>query len=173
MGTKHDELMLIDGDLVGSSSGKRFDNVNPATEEIIGQVADGTLDDVDRAIAAARTAFDTTDWATNGELRAHCLLQMQAALEGERELYRQELIDETGMPRKLTYVAQLDSVLEDVLRYPDQRPRPVRRGYAVRWVQAERAGPAERPRRFRAVPADEVARSSRRRSAVSAAAVLA
>jgi len=116
--TTHDELMLIDGDLVGSSSGKRFDNINPATEEVIGQVADGTLDDVDRAIAAARTAFDTTEWATDGELRAHGLLQLQTALESERELYRQELIDETGMPRKLTYVAQLDSVLEDVLRYP-------------------------------------------------------
>jgi aldehyde dehydrogenase (NAD+) len=85
MATTHDELMLIDGDLVGSSSGGRFDNLNPATEEVIGQVADGTLVDVDRAIAAARTAFDTTDWSTNKELRERALMQLQGALESERE----------------------------------------------------------------------------------------
>jgi aldehyde dehydrogenase (NAD+) len=34
--------MLIDGELVGSSTGAEFDNINPATEEVLGQVADGT-----------------------------------------------------------------------------------------------------------------------------------
>jgi aldehyde dehydrogenase (NAD+) len=116
--TTHDELMLIDGQLVDTASGARFDNVNPATEEVIGQVADGTTADAERAIAAARTAFDTTDWSTNGALRARVLMQLQDALEGERELYRQELIDETGMPRTLVRLAHLDPTLEDALRYP-------------------------------------------------------
>jgi aldehyde dehydrogenase (NAD+) len=115
---RHDELMLIDGDLVASPSGARFDNLNPATEEVIGQVTDGTLADADRAIAAARTAFDTTDWSTNNELRARSLMQLQDALESERELYRQELIDETGMPRTLVETAHLDVTLEDALHYP-------------------------------------------------------
>ena len=118
MGLTHDELMLIDGDLVGSSSGARFDNVNPATEEVIGHVVDGTHDDAERAIAAARTAFDTTDWASDRELRAHALLQLQDALDSERELFRQELIDETGMPRSLVATAHLDVTLDDALRYP-------------------------------------------------------
>jgi aldehyde dehydrogenase (NAD+) len=118
MATPYDELMLIDGDLVGSSSGRHFENLNPATEEIIGQVADGTLVDVDRAIAAARVAFDTTDWSTNRELRERSLMQLQDALESERELYRQELIDETGMPRTLVQRAHLDPTLEDALRFP-------------------------------------------------------
>ncbi|CND61631.1 NAD-dependent aldehyde dehydrogenase [Mycobacterium tuberculosis] len=118
MSTANDELMLIDGDLVESSSGRRFDNINPATEEVIGQVADGTPADADRAIAAARRAFDTTDWPTDREMRARALLQLQDALESERELYRQELIDETGMPRSLVASAHLDATLQDALRFP-------------------------------------------------------
>ncbi len=118
MDVTHDELMLIDGELVDSSTGARFDNLNPATEDVIGQVADGSLDDVDRAIAAARKAFDTTDWSRNIDLRERALMQLQDALESEREEYRQELIDETGMPRTLIELAHLDPTLEDALHYP-------------------------------------------------------
>ena len=57
--------MLIDGELVEASGGGEFDNINPATEEVLGQVADAAADDMDRAIAAARRAFDETDWSTN------------------------------------------------------------------------------------------------------------
>jgi len=46
--------MLIDGSLVGAVEGGAFDNVNPATEEVLGQTADATGADMDRAIAAAR-----------------------------------------------------------------------------------------------------------------------
>ena len=50
--------MLIDGELVEAASGKRFENVNPATEEVLGEVADASADDMQRAIGAARRAFD-------------------------------------------------------------------------------------------------------------------
>ena len=46
--------MLIDGKLVEASSGRVFDNINPATEEVLGQVADAGHEDLDTAIAAAR-----------------------------------------------------------------------------------------------------------------------
>ncbi len=46
--------MLIGGELVEAASGKRFDNVNPATEEVLGEVADASAEDMGRAIAAAR-----------------------------------------------------------------------------------------------------------------------
>ena len=45
--------MLIDGELVEAESGKRFDNINPATEEVLGQVADASAEDMQRAIDAA------------------------------------------------------------------------------------------------------------------------
>src|SRR5918911_408524 len=83
--------MLIDGELVEAASGKRFDNINPATEEVLGPVADASAEDMQRAIAAARRAFDETDWSTNRALRKRCLEQLQAALVEEQELIRAEL----------------------------------------------------------------------------------
>jgi aldehyde dehydrogenase (NAD+) len=112
--------MLIDGELVEAASGKRFENINPATEELLGEVADASADDMGRAIAAARRAFDETDWSTNHALRKRCLEQLQAALESEREDYREELVAEVGTPRMLTYAAQLDWPLEDALLHPAQ-----------------------------------------------------
>src|SRR6516225_4642688 len=110
--------MLIDGELVLADSGKTFQNVNPATEEVLGDVADASAAEMHRAIDAARRAFDETDWSTNHAFRQKCLEQLQEALEGEREELREELIAEVGCPRVLTYAAQLDTPLEDGLRYP-------------------------------------------------------
>ena len=110
--------MLIGGDLVEAASGKRFENINPVTEEVLGEVADAPPEDMQRAIAAARMAFDETDWSTNRALRKRSLEQLQAALESEREELREELIAEVGTPRMMTFAAQLDWPLEDALLYP-------------------------------------------------------
>ena len=110
--------MLIDGKLTEARSGKRFDNVNPATEEVLGQVADADADDMGMAIAGARRAFDETEWAVNGDLRKRCILQLQEALEEERELLRAELVAEVGCPVLITYGPQLDVPLEEGLRWP-------------------------------------------------------
>jgi aldehyde dehydrogenase (NAD+) len=110
--------LMIDGKLVEAESGKMFDNVNPATEEVLGQVADASPADMERAIAAARRAFDETDWSTNRELRKHCLNQLQDALEAEKEELREQLILEVGCPRMLTAGPQLDAPLAEGLRYP-------------------------------------------------------
>jgi aldehyde dehydrogenase (NAD+) len=110
--------MLIDGKLVDAESGKTFENINPATEEVIGVVADASVADMQTAIVAARRAFDETDWSTNKSFRKQCLEQLQAALEAEREQLREELIAEVGAPRVLTYAPQLDAPLKDGLLYP-------------------------------------------------------
>lgn len=110
--------MLIDGELVEARSGRTFDNANPATEEVLGQVTDASAEDMQRAIAAARRAFDETPWSTDRDLRRHCLEQLQSALEAEREELREQLILETGCPRLLTRGPQLDVPLEGGIRYP-------------------------------------------------------
>jgi aldehyde dehydrogenase (NAD+) len=110
--------MLIDGQLVEAKSGKRFDNVNPANEEVLGQVADGGVVDMREAISAARRAFDTSDWATNHGLRKRCLLQLHEALVAEKEELREEIIAETGSPRAVTYMAQVDGPMADALTWP-------------------------------------------------------
>jgi len=110
--------MLIDGKLVEAQGGATFDNINPATEQVLGPVADGTPADMTAAIAAARTAFDTTTWSTDHAFRAKCLLQLQAAIESEQEELRAELVAEVGCPVLITYGPQLDAPLREALRWP-------------------------------------------------------
>ncbi len=112
--------MLIDGKLADAASGRTYANVNPATEELIGEAADGVASDMHRAIDAARRAFDETDWATNHAFRRRCLEQLQQAIDGELDELREELIAEVGCPRALTYGPQLDLPLADALRWPAQ-----------------------------------------------------
>jgi acyl-CoA reductase-like NAD-dependent aldehyde dehydrogenase len=114
---RFESKMMIDGKLVDGAAGT-FVNVNPATEEVIGEVADASKDDMHRAIDAARRAFDETDWSTDHTFRQKCLLQLQDAIESEQEELREELIAEVGCPRAITYGPQLDAPLADALRYP-------------------------------------------------------
>jgi aldehyde dehydrogenase (NAD+) len=119
MSTSYESQMLIDGKLVDGEAGT-FDNLNPATEEVLGPVADASKADMHRAIDAARRAFDETDWSTNRASRKQCLEQLQAALEAEREEIREELILEVGTPRMVTHGPQLDVPLSSALKYPAQ-----------------------------------------------------
>ncbi|MEX2267791.1 MAG: aldehyde dehydrogenase family protein [Acidimicrobiia bacterium] len=106
--------MLIDGKLTDAASGKTFPNINPATEEVIGEVADGTAEDMDRAIASARQAFDETDWSTNRAQRKRALEQLKAGLDKHREELRPQIVAEVGAPIALTYAVQLDSCIDDL-----------------------------------------------------------
>jgi aldehyde dehydrogenase (NAD+) len=114
----HEQRMFIDGKLVEAEGGRTFDNVNPATEEVIGVVADGSRGDMERAVQAARTAFDTTDWATDHAGRKQAILQLQAAIEAEIEDLRSELVAEVGCPVLTTYGPQLDAPLKEALTWP-------------------------------------------------------
>jgi aldehyde dehydrogenase (NAD+) len=106
--------MYIDGKFVDARSGARFPNINPATEEVIGQVADGGPEDMQAAIAAARRAFDTTAWSSDVALRRRCLEQLREGLEKEKEHLRAQTIAEVGAPKILTYGPQGDSVIRDL-----------------------------------------------------------
>ena len=106
--------MLIDGELVDAASGATYANINPATEAEIGQVADGGADDMERAIAAARRAFDDTEWANDSELRKRGLRQLHEALGKERETLRPQIVAEVGAPLMLTYAVQQDSCIDDM-----------------------------------------------------------
>ena len=113
-----EQRMLIDGKLVEADSGKTFENVNPATEEIIGSVADASTAEMQRAIDSSRRAFDETDWSTNHAFRKRCLEQLDEALHAEQEELREELILEVGCPRMTTNGPQLDAPLGDALSWP-------------------------------------------------------
>ena len=109
-----EQRMLIDGKLTDAASGKTYSNVNPATEEVLGEIADAGTDDMERAIEAARRAFDDTDWSTNREFRKRCLQQLKDALDRERETLRPQIVAEVGAPIMLTYAVQMDSCIDDM-----------------------------------------------------------
>jgi aldehyde dehydrogenase (NAD+) len=109
-----EERMLVDGQLRPARSGQTFPVVNPATEEVLGVVADGGRDDLDEALDAARRAFDDTGWSTDVALRVRCLRQLQAAFGAHAEEIRAMTVAETGTPLSMTYSAQLDAPVESL-----------------------------------------------------------
>ncbi|XP_033129943.1 aldehyde dehydrogenase family 2 member B4, mitochondrial isoform X2 [Brassica rapa] len=54
--------LLIDGNFVDATSGKTFQTLDPRTGEVIADVAEGDAEDIDRAVKAARKAFDKGPW---------------------------------------------------------------------------------------------------------------
>jgi aldehyde dehydrogenase (NAD+) len=54
---------FINGKWVPARSGKTFATVNPATEEVLAEVAEGDSADVDAAVKAARAAFESGLWS--------------------------------------------------------------------------------------------------------------
>ena len=59
---KEGRRLLIGGQWVDAASGKTFPVYNPATGEVIAQVAEGDQEDIDRAVKAARRAFESGAW---------------------------------------------------------------------------------------------------------------
>ena len=124
--------MYINGELVEAASGNTYDNINPATEEVLGAVADAGAEDAERAISAARVAFDTTDWSTNHAQRLALLRKFAEAIKGavEEEL-RPQVIAEAGQPYTVTLgpgcdepVSHLDWVLETMDNFQWHRDLP-------------------------------------------------
>lgn len=60
---KPETRMFINGELVDTRSGDRFETINPANDEVLASVPAGTLEDVDRAVESARKAFKSGVWA--------------------------------------------------------------------------------------------------------------
>jgi acyl-CoA reductase-like NAD-dependent aldehyde dehydrogenase len=116
-----EERLLIDGELVGAAGGATFDVINPATEEVAGVAADGGPGDFDRAIAAARRAFDANagNWRDDVEFRARCVLQLRDGLARAQERLRRILVTEIGTPIATTYSIQLAFPIEEAGYWPD------------------------------------------------------
>ncbi len=150
MTTWHEEQLLVDGALVPAATGGVYATIDPATEERLGVAADATVEDVDRAIAAARRAFDDTNWSRDRDLRVRCLRQLHAALVERADDLRQILVAEVGAPLQITYQAQLDGPTEVVRWYADLLDHydfvedlGAREAFGLqnhRWIEKEAAG---------------------------------
>src|SRR5260370_40046297 len=72
--------LSLDGKFVPSSTGQRFDTTNPATGETIAQGAQAGTEDLDRAVAGARKAFESGPWAAMKPRQRGRILTRAAAL---------------------------------------------------------------------------------------------
>lgn len=111
--------LLIDGELVMGAEGHLLEDINPADGTIAGTVADATMPDAQRAVEAARRAFDSGDWADDVELRRRCLRQLQDGLRAEAPAFRAALIEEIGCARRMTYADQYDYAVEKLGFFTD------------------------------------------------------
>lgn len=103
--------LYIDGKLRSATGGKTYDNIGPWTGEVIGQAADASKEDVNEAIAAARRAFDSTDWSTNRAKRYELMKKYRDALYANRDKLVQIARHEAGSAIGAAFRAQIDGAL--------------------------------------------------------------
>jgi phenylacetaldehyde dehydrogenase len=109
--------MLINGNWVEAASGKTFPTYNPATGEVLARIAEGDREDIDRAVKAARSAFETGPWRkfTSSE-RGRAIWKLADLLEQNlEELAELETFD-NGKPLKVARVADVPLAV-DLFRY--------------------------------------------------------
>src|SRR5882724_11377348 len=91
--------MYINGEWVASKSKKSFPVYDPASEEIIAQVPDANSEDVDRAVSAARTAFDEGPWAsTTAQERGRVLFRLAEKIRQNAGMLAELESRNTGKP---------------------------------------------------------------------------
>jgi phenylacetaldehyde dehydrogenase len=100
--------MLINGKWVDSASGKTFKTYNPATGEVLSNVAEGDTEDIDRAVKAARAAFETGPWSKiSPSERGQMIWRLGDLLQKHLEEFAQLESLDNGKPLKIARVADL------------------------------------------------------------------
>ncbi|MCY3812567.1 MAG: aldehyde dehydrogenase family protein [Gammaproteobacteria bacterium] len=101
----HRTQFYINGEWVDPQSGERLDVVNPATEQVIGEVALGGVEDVDRAVGAAVAAFETYSQTTREE-RVELLSRIVDVYKNRIPEVARAISEEMGAPMGLAMAAQ-------------------------------------------------------------------
>ncbi len=118
-GTPPTFRMYIDGDWSAAAGGATYEIPNPATEETVARVANGGRPDVERAIAAARRAFDDGPWRrTTRHDRARIIRRIIDGLEKRKEDLRQWLVS-AAAAEYVSHPIQLDMPSQLLATYAD------------------------------------------------------
>ena len=109
--------MLINGKWVDSASGKRFPTYNPATGEVLAEVAEGDRADINRAVEAARNAFENGPWPrlTPSE-RGRMIWKLADLIEENLEEFAELESLDNGKPLTIARVADIPLAV-DLFRY--------------------------------------------------------
>ena len=142
------ERLYIGGDWVAPSSSATLDVINPYTEAVIARVPEGREADIDRAVAAARTAFDTGPWPRmTANERADVMARLLAILQERAVEFATTITEEMGCPISFSNMGQvmaanmvLDYFVGLARSYPFEEVRPGMLGPAL--VRREAVGVA-------------------------------
>ncbi|WP_097219642.1 MULTISPECIES: aldehyde dehydrogenase family protein [unclassified Streptomyces] len=122
--------LFIDGEFVEAADGKVFKTVSPSTEEVLSEIAQAGSEDVDRAVKAARRAFEKWS-ALPGAERAKYLFRIARIIqERSRELAVLETLD-NGKPIKETRDADLPLVAAHFFYYAGWADKLDHAGYGA------------------------------------------
>ena len=106
--------MFIGGEWVSSASGETRDVINPATGEVLATVQEGSAEDAERAIAAAKDAFEGTWYDSTPKDRQLALLKLADAIESDAdELVRIEAMN-VGKPYQVTMDEEIPPIVDNL-----------------------------------------------------------
>jgi aldehyde dehydrogenase (NAD+) len=114
---KHESL-YIGGEWVRSSSSEEIKVRSPSTEEIIGRVPSGSAEDIDRAVRAARNAFDNSNWSRLSMSERSGYVEVLAnGIEKRRRKFGVLQADESGQPVHKNGLPSVDRALRTIRYY--------------------------------------------------------
>src|ERR1700736_5270219 len=112
------QKILINGKWVKAASGKAFPTYNPATGEVLSRVAEGDKEDINRAVKAARAAFESGPWLkiTPSE-RGRMIWKLGDLIEKHLEEFAHLESLDNGKPLSIARVADLPLTIEHMRYY--------------------------------------------------------
>ncbi|MGV3466493.1 MAG: aldehyde dehydrogenase family protein, partial [Heyndrickxia sp.] len=110
--------LFINGEFVESASGKTFDTPNPATGETLATVYEGGPEDIDRAVKAARNAFDEGKWSKmSAAARSRLMYKLADLMEQHKDALAQLETLDNGKPISETSNADIPLAIEHMRYY--------------------------------------------------------
>jgi len=130
------DRLYIGGEWVAASSDDALEVINPATEDVFAQVPQASVADIDRAVAAARRAFDEGPWPRlTPRERSDALVRFVQTIIDRRAELVELIIAEAGAARPIAGALQLDTGLkyaswfaERAATFVFEEPLPVQSG---------------------------------------------
>src|ERR1700758_4320207 len=109
--------MLINGKWAEAASGKTFPTYDPSTGEVLARVAEGDREDIDRAVKAARAAFDTGPWSRmTASERGRAIWKLADLIEQHLQEFAELESLDNGKPLKVARAADVPLAV-DLFRY--------------------------------------------------------
>jgi len=110
-----DPVNLIDGVWETGEADYAVDSINPATGEQITRVQAASVEQTERAVAAARRAFDRGPWSTTRPAeRAELLLELARLMDSHRDELAEIVVSEVGCPISLTRAMQVGMPIDNI-----------------------------------------------------------